>query len=77
MNQHLYTSLHIQSRCRQKDMSALQGGDVRRIIEAKQALKKAHNSVLPSSSSQLPAHLRVVELDGMLSKRSPHAPTTQ
>ncbi|KAJ8433335.1 hypothetical protein Cgig2_023799 [Carnegiea gigantea] len=39
----------VRSQCPQKDPSALQGEDVRRIIEAKQALKKAHNSWLATT----------------------------
>ncbi|KAJ8432498.1 LOW QUALITY PROTEIN: hypothetical protein Cgig2_003575 [Carnegiea gigantea] len=38
----------------QIDTSALQGGDAKRIIKAKQALRKAHNSVRPSWSVTLP-----------------------
>ncbi|KAJ8427458.1 hypothetical protein Cgig2_033088 [Carnegiea gigantea] len=35
-------------RCPKRDASALQEGDPKRIIKAKQALRKAHNSIAPS-----------------------------
>ncbi|KAJ8451503.1 hypothetical protein Cgig2_018137 [Carnegiea gigantea] len=38
----------------QRDVNALLGGDARRIIEAKQAMRKAQNSVAPSHSVTTP-----------------------
>ena len=61
----------------QRETNALQGRDAKRIIKAKQALQKAHNSVDPSQSATTPYASNSRELDDIRSKRSPLALITQ
>ncbi|KAJ8426726.1 LOW QUALITY PROTEIN: hypothetical protein Cgig2_029711 [Carnegiea gigantea] len=50
----LNTNHHLDNQRPQRDASALQSRDARRVIEAKQALRRAHNSVTPSRSVMTP-----------------------